>query len=111
MKCEHCGHDQPSGKFCDKCGMYLTRIQLDEPAAEPEEKRERPDKFKCRYCGHEQAKGRFCDQCGMMFPFFRALPEEAEALSARCLECGDMSTTRICPNCGYIVPGFPEEES
>jgi DNA-directed RNA polymerase subunit RPC12/RpoP len=68
-----------------------------------------PRRVKCRYCGHTQIQGRFCDGCGMMFDAYRV--EDAEELpGTRCPQCARHSTTRICPNCGIPIPGFPTEE-
>jgi primosomal protein N' len=109
MKCEHCGHEQASGKFCDNCGRFLTRVKLD--TGEPETGRlaDQPSELKCSKCGNTQTSGRFCDKCGMMLDFFQALPEKEE-VTARCPECGSRSTQAQCRNCGIMIPGFPTEE-
>jgi ribosomal protein L32 len=111
MKCEHCGHDQPSGKFCDSCGRILTRIRHDEPDdAQEDQQAGQARVHKCHRCGHEQSGGRICEGCGMMLDAFQNLPEEEE-ISARCPECGTSSSVRICRNCGIPIPGFPSEEA
>jgi DNA-directed RNA polymerase subunit RPC12/RpoP len=109
MKCEHCGHDQASGTFCDACGRKLTRLIVDTEDEEKKPGESAPRQVKCRYCGHTQVKGRFCDGCGMMFDAYRVEDEE-ELPGARCPQCARYSTVRICPNCGIPIPGFPTEE-
>jgi ribosomal protein L32 len=110
MKCYNCGHDQKTGRFCDTCGMMVTRMIIEneghEHEADGDEKR--PDDLRCK-CGHVQKTGRFCDKCGVMFDFYRAQPDD-DALSRRCPACGTMSKTRVCRNCGVKIPGFPSVE-
>lgn len=109
MKCEHCGHDQASGAFCDACGRKITRVLLDNDEDVNRPAESGPRQVKCRYCGHTQAKGRFCDGCGMMFDAFR-VDDDEELPGARCPQCARFSTMRICPNCGIPIPGFPTGE-
>jgi DNA-directed RNA polymerase subunit RPC12/RpoP len=109
MRCEHCGHDQASGSFCDACGRKMTRVIVEADDAEEKQVDSAPRRVKCRYCGHTQIQGRFCDGCGMMFDAYRV--EDAEELPGTCCpQCAGHSTTRICPNCGIPIPGFPTEE-
>lgn len=110
MKCEHCGHDQASGSFCDACGRKLTRVILEADDAGGKAKGgSAPKTVECRYCGHTQVTGRFCDGCGMMFDAYR-VEDEKELPGARCPQCARHSTQRVCPNCGIPIPGFPVEE-
>jgi DNA-directed RNA polymerase subunit RPC12/RpoP len=109
MKCEHCGHEQASGNFCDACGRKLTRVIVDRDDDQNQKGESAPRRLKCRYCGHTQVEGRFCDGCGMMFDAYRVEDGE-EPSGARCPQCARFSTTPICPNCGIPVPGFPTEE-
>jgi ribosomal protein L32 len=110
MKCEHCGHEQSSGRFCDACGRVLTRVIVEaEGGGDMQPGGSAPRQVKCRYCGHLQAQGRFCDGCGMMFDAYR-VEDEDDAFEARCPQCARLSKTRICPNCGVPIPGFPLEE-
>ena len=104
MKCEHCGHDQESGKFCDKCGRFLTRVKLDDP-----DDGAPPAVLKCSKCGSSQTSGKICDKCGLLLDFYQAMEEEDE-LSARCPECGSSSTSPQCRNCGILIPNFPTKE-
>lgn len=114
MKCYSCGHEQVSGRFCDRCGMMMTRIKLnDDSDDENQSARDRyedarPQTLKCIKCGHIQRQGKFCDNCGMMLDYYRAMPDE-EPVTARCPQCGGMSNSPVCGNCGIKIPGFPEE--
>ncbi len=115
MKCYNCGHEQNSGRFCDRCGMMITKIKIeDETSDEYESARERyederPQNLRCK-CGHIQTQGKFCEKCGMMLDYYRAMPEE-DLPEARCPQCGGMSTKPVCGNCGIKIPGFPWEVS
>jgi ribosomal protein L32 len=106
VKCEQCGFEQISQKFCDNCGLMLTRIIV---AIEEEN----PDPTKaqqCKKCGHLQPQGRICEKCGLMLSVYRVdVGDGADSLK-RCIECGSYSAERICRNCGVPVPGFDEEE-
>ena len=108
MKCYSCGHEQASGRFCDRCGLMVTRLIVDENDAANDGPDVRPAELRCR-CGHVQSAGRFCDSCGMMFDFFRALPDESD-LSARCPQCGGTCYSPLCRNCGVRIPNFPGAE-
>lgn len=109
MKCEYCGHEQASGKTCDKCGRFLTRVQLDDGSQPAKEGAgSAPGMMTCRYCGHQQSRGRFCDGCGMMLDEFRAA-ETHNVQTYRCHQCGMSTSSYLCPNCGIPVPGHPGE--
>jgi len=79
MKCPHCGNEQESGKFCDKCGLAIPRIpkkadtdvivgKLEDgnedeellPGYDPNEK------HKCGECGYVFT-GRRCGNCGTIY--------------------------------------------
>jgi hypothetical protein len=110
MRCEHCGAEQSTGKFCDRCGRMLTRVRVETPVAEPTAGRKvRPQILKCS-CGHQQSEGHFCDSCGLELNFFR-VEEAQEAIGGRCRQCGTWSSASpICPNCGIPIPDFKAEE-
>lgn len=113
MKCYNCGHEQASGRFCDRCGRMITKIKLEADASEEQGsardkyEEDRPQRLQCK-CGHIQIQGRFCDKCGMMLDYYRAMPED-ELPAARCPQCGGMSSSPVCGNCGIKIPGFPSE--
>jgi len=109
MKCEYCGHEQASGRFCDACGKMLTRVIVEADDRADKQAGSGPRQVKCRYCGHTQAQGRFCDGCGMMFDAFR-VENQKDLPGARCPQCARISTVRVCPNCGIPIPGFPTGE-
>ena len=108
LKCYNCGHQQATGRFCDNCGLMIHRLILDPNDAANDGPDVKPDQMTCR-CGHVQASGRFCDKCGTMFDYFRAMPDESDK-SARCHQCGGMSASPICGNCGIRIPGHPAVE-
>ncbi len=108
MKCYNCGHEQATGRFCDRCGLMITRLIVDENDAANDGPDLPPTEYRCR-CGHVQASGRFCDRCGTMFDYYRAQPDKSD-LSARCPQCGGMSTNPMCRNCGVRIPGHPAAE-
>jgi len=74
MKCEHCGHDQASGKFCDKCGHSQKTgricdkcgVMLDFYQALPEEDEV---SARCPECGSNSTQPQ-CRNCGIMIPNF-----------------------------------------
>jgi len=110
MKCYNCGHEQASGRFCDRCGLMVTRVIVDEGGGDQSDDsgEARPEELRCR-CGNVQRTGRFCDRCGMMFDFYRAQPDASD-LSARCPQCGGVSHSPLCRNCGVRIPDFPGAE-
>jgi hypothetical protein len=127
MKCEQCGFEQSSGRFCDNCGRSLTRIrltpeefaQLNPQAAPPPPAAAGgvvvgTPVLKCLYCGNEQASGKFCDACGMAFGTLRR-DLEVEAVSTevqlRCPTCGLTGSGPVCRNCGIRIPGSSSEET
>jgi hypothetical protein len=99
MKCEYCGAEQNEGKFCEVCGMMMTRVMVNASFGKNEAVEQK--KLACRYCGHEQAGGIFCDQCGMRLDVYRPAPPEPAAV--KCPECGAVTTRQVCPNCGTRV--------
>ncbi|MBN2495222.1 MAG: hypothetical protein JXR96_11560 [Deltaproteobacteria bacterium] len=111
MKCEHCGYEQPGGKFCDNCGRMLTRILVEEEPAEEAPVAAALVSIRCHRCGHEQAGGRICEACGIMLEVYREMTdEEEEETSRRCPSCGLPSSRPVCINCGVRIPDFSEEE-
>ncbi len=63
IKCEFCGaeYEKPPGKFCDRCGRILSRI---DPNAEPPAEEE-TEYVKCLKCGHRnQLDATVCLNCG-----------------------------------------------
>ena len=109
MRCEHCGHEQAQGRFCDNCGRMLTRIRLepeDTETASPQ--RPAPPQVRCSHCGHQQAGGRLCAQCGMQLDYYSAA-DDGEPQMMVCPECGVHTTRVVCPNCSIRIP-VPEEE-
>jgi len=59
ITCEHCRkvYEEWPGKFCDRCGRALTRMDLND---------EDDDVYKkCGKCGHRNTEDkRLCDNCG-----------------------------------------------
>ena len=106
MCCEQCGNEQKSGKFCDKCGLMLTRVLVDIEEENPD-----PDKpQECHKCGHIQPSGRICENCGLMLSIYRVDVGDGVVDSKRCHQCGSYSKTPICRNCGTRILGFESEE-
>ena len=61
IKCETCGmeYEEPPGKFCERCGRVLERINLElEDDSDSEHQ-------KCNQCGHRNPlDARVCANCG-----------------------------------------------
>lgn len=111
MRCEHCGAEQSSGKFCDNCGRMLTRVRVEDAAEQATATgSQAAGMLKCSHCGNQQAGGHFCDKCGLELDAFRVGDEEV-TIGGRCHQCGHWSKTRLCPNCGIPISNFvgPEE--
>jgi hypothetical protein len=108
MKCEHCGVEQETRKFCEQCGLLMTRILVQ---TKHEERGEIPNVLRCPTCGHEQADGRVCEACGMVIPFYGKAPIQQEPLERKidCPECGMPSAQPMCRNCGARIKGFEAE--
>ncbi|RME20393.1 MAG: hypothetical protein D6806_16435, partial [Deltaproteobacteria bacterium] len=101
-KCEHCGHDQDAGKFCDNCGRMLTRVRIAQPGGgdgRPSAGAAGRQGVRCIYCGNVQAAGRICEKCGMQLDRVHAREdEEEEQKRGLCPECGIRTNRPVCPN-------------
>jgi hypothetical protein len=110
MRCEHCGHEQESGRFCDSCGLALARIVEHSTAATQIE--QATALVHCERCGHEQATGKFCDACGLRIdtyqpPVLKHDPTDGPRL---CPTCGVPVVGSVCRDCGIRVPLSDETE-
>ena len=81
-KCEHCGHEGNSGKFCANCGKP--------------QHQHKNDGWKCEHCGHEGNTGKFCAECGK--------PKPSAADEWTCLKCGTVNKGKFCSDCGAPKP-------
>ena len=81
-KCEHCGQEGNSGKFCANCGK-------------PQHTHE-DNGWKCESCGHEGNTGKFCGNCGK--------PKPSAADEWTCLKCGTVNKGKFCADCGAPKP-------
>ena len=108
MRCEHCGHEQAEGKFCEACGLMLTRIRVAAARTAPAgESAPAAVTLRCTACGEEQrAAGKFCEKCGMRLDIYRPAPPEPPPV--KCPECGLVTSRQICPGCGTRIY-VPEE--
>ncbi len=102
MRCEHCGNEQEGGKFCEACGLMLTRVSVPLPMAPAaEESKAEKAKVRCTSCGVEQPESKFCESCGMRLDIYRPAPPEPPP--ATCPECGQVTSRQICPGCGTRI--------
>ncbi len=104
MRCEHCGHEQQSGRICESCGLMLPRAtERSAPAA----------LLHCDQCGHEQASGKFCDTCGLRITMYQPPAPQHDSLESlrKCPTCGVSIEGVICRNCGIRIPPSEAEES
>lgn len=107
VQCYQCGHQQTSGRVCERCGLMTSRNLVDQedqpgataPVTQPQQR--------CG-CGHVQMSGRFCERCGLAISVYRS-QTQAEPELVLCRQCGSRSRTAICRNCGMRIPGFEEE--
>jgi ribosomal protein L32 len=111
MRCEHCGHEQQSGRICESCGLMLARATDRSAPAAPTE--QVPALLHCDQCGHEQASGKFCDACGLRITVYQPpAPQHDSSESPRnCPTCGVPIEGVICRNCGIRIPPSEAEES
>jgi ribosomal protein L32 len=107
MQCEHCGHEQQSGRICESCGLALARNVDRQPE-------QAPALLHCDQCGHEQASGKFCDACGLRIDVYQPpVPRHNAPSSPRlCPTCGVPVDGLVCRNCGIrVTPSAESEES
>lgn len=88
-KCESCGHEGNTGKFCANCGKPKVVEQSG---------------WKCEHCGHEGNTGKFCAECGKP-------KQAAEADTWTCLKCGHSGNVgKFCAECGAPKNSAPSNE-
>jgi hypothetical protein len=99
--CPRCGQRaRASTTFCPNCGSQMTQPQPQAQAATGQATPSAPVGVVCSNCGASVPAGqRFCGMCGTPVP----QPAAAEPQEIRCPNCGAMSSTAFCGNCGAKV--------